>query len=137
MSTERKKVLEMLANGKITVEEAERLLTAISQDGPSPSSSGGTGKPKYLRVLVEPSSGQLEGDRVNIRVPLNLIRAGLKWAALIPKHQQNRVNEALQQQGIELDLNKIKPEDLEDLIVQLNDLQVDVEGKEKVRIFCE
>ena len=36
-----------------------------------------------------------------------------------------------------MDLPKIKPEDLEELVSHLNDLQVDVEGKEKIRIFCE
>jgi hypothetical protein len=36
-----------------------------------------------------------------------------------------------------MDFSKIKPEDLEELISQLDDLQVQVEGKEKVRIFCE
>jgi hypothetical protein len=36
-----------------------------------------------------------------------------------------------------MDFSKIKPEDLEELVTQLNDLQVEVEGKEKIRIFCE
>ena len=31
MNEERKKILEMLADGKISVEEAERLLSAISE----------------------------------------------------------------------------------------------------------
>ena len=36
-----------------------------------------------------------------------------------------------------IDPSNIKPEDLEDIITNLNDLSVEVEGKEKVRIFCE
>ncbi len=36
-----------------------------------------------------------------------------------------------------IDLAKISPQDLEDLIVNLDDLTVDVEGKDKVRIYCE
>jgi hypothetical protein len=36
-----------------------------------------------------------------------------------------------------MDLTKIKPEDLAELLTHLNDLPVDVEGKEKIRIFCE
>jgi hypothetical protein len=36
------------------------------------------------------------------------------------------------------DINQLKPENLEDLIDHLNDLQVDVDQeKTKVRIFCE
>jgi hypothetical protein len=33
--------------------------------------------------------------------------------------------------------DRLKPEDLEELVSQLNDLTVEVEGQEKVRIFCE
>jgi len=34
------------------------------------------------------------------------------------------------------DLDRITPQDLEELIVHLNDLTVEVEGKEKVRVYC-
>ncbi len=138
MSDEKRKILDMLAQGKITVEEAEKLMAALD----SPESSGqedSSAKPsfKYLRVLVEPGPGSETQDRVNIRVPFKLIRAGLKWAAFVPQGVQKQVNSALKEKGIEMDFSKIKPEDLEELVVHLSDLQVDVEGKEKVRIFCE
>jgi hypothetical protein len=135
MSEERKKILEMLSEKKITAEEAEELLSAISKEG------AGTGtvkkEPKYLRIMVEPGPNSKSPDRVNVRVPLKLIRAGLKLAALIPKGAQSQVNDALHEKGIEMDFSQIKPEDLENIITQLDDLTVDVEGKESVRIFCE
>jgi hypothetical protein len=136
MSEERKKILEMLQQGKITVEEAERLLAALS----SPEESGTVAeKPacKYLRVQVEPAPGSEDQDRVNIRVPMKLIRAGLKWAAFIPKNAQSSINKALQEKGIEMDFSAITPQDIEELVSQLNDLTVEVEGKEKVRVYCE
>jgi hypothetical protein len=139
MSEERKKILEMLAGGKINVDEAERLLSALSEDTASykVDTAGSVSKPKYLRVLVEPVSDKSKGDRVNVRVPLNLIRAGLKWAAFIPKHHQQRVGDALKEKGIEVDFQNIKPEDLEELVVNLNELEVEVDGDERVRVFCE
>jgi hypothetical protein len=138
MKDERRKILDMLATGKITVDEAERLLSAISSDDSKQTKEQGYKKEaKYLRVLVEPGPGNEDGDRVNIRVPMKLIRAGLKWAAFIPKNVQGKVDNALHEQGINMDLSNIKPEDLEELVTNLNDLTVDVEGKEKVRIFCE
>lgn len=138
MSDEKRKILDMLAQGKITVEEAEKLLAAVD----SPESTGpedSSAKPgfKYLRVLIEPGPGSETQDRVNIRVPFKLIRAGLKWAAFVPQGAQKQVNDALKEKGIEMDFSKIKPEDLEELVTHLTDLQVDVEGKEKIRIFCE
>jgi len=87
--------------------------------------------------MVEPGPDSRNPDRVNIRVPLKLIRAGLKLAALIPKSAQSQVNDALHEKGIEVDFSQIKPEDLDYIVSQLDDLTVDVEGKESVRIFCE
>jgi len=139
MSEERKKILEMLAAGKITVEESEKLLAAISGPEKEPAAAEPGVRPpfKYLRVLVEPGPGSETQERVNIRVPYKLIRAGLKWASFIPKDAQGKVTEALHEKGIDFDFNRIKPEDIEELVSQLNDLTVEVEGKEKVRIFCE
>jgi len=137
MQEERKKVLEMLASGKISVAEAERLLAALEDNAAREKSGGIPGKPRYLRVLVEPKSGTQGGERVNVRVPINLIRAGLKWASFIPKHSQVKVGHALKEKGIDLDFSNITPEDLDELIVNLNDLQVEVDGDEVVRVFCE
>ena len=92
---------------------------------------------KYLRVLVEPGKESKKKERVNIRVPLNLVRAGLKWAAFIPKDARVKMNEALNEKGIEMDFTKMTAEDLEVMIENLHDLTVEVEGEETVRIFCE
>jgi len=138
MSEERKKILEMLAEGKITIDEAEKLLSALSSSETAPrDESTKKTTAKYLHVLVEPDPRNQEGEKVNVRVPLNLIRAGLKWAALIPKHAQSSVNQALHEKGIELDLGAITAKDIEELLTELNDLTVDIEGKEKVRVYCE
>jgi len=136
MSDERKKILDMLQRGKITVEEAEKLLAAL---GVPEEASPEAQKPgcRYLRVVVEPGPQSEDRDRVNIRVPMKLIRAGLKWAAFVPKEAQSSINQALREKGIEMDFNQITREDIEELVSQLNDLTVEVEGKEKVRIYCE
>jgi len=134
MSEERRKILEMLADKKISVDEAERLLAAVSEtQAPPPSAKG----PKYLRVLVEPAPGNREGDRVNVRVPLNLVRAGLKFASFIPPQVQEKVNSELKEKGVPFDLSHFNPRDVEALLVHLNDLTVEIEGKENVRVFCE
>jgi len=133
MSEEKRKILEMLAEKKITVDDAERLLAAVSE----PAAAGGARGPKYLRVLVEPAPGNKEGDRVNVRVPLNLVRAGLKFASFIPAQVRDKVNSELKEKGVPFDLSHFNPQDVEALLVHLNDLTVEVEGKENVRVFCE
>lgn len=139
MSEERRKILEMLSAGKITVDEAERLMAAIGSETQQTKNAGSSAQKgyKYLRVLVEPSDSSRDGDRVNIRIPMNLIRAGLKWMSFIPKEAQGKVSDALKDQGIDVDLKRMRPEDLEELIENLNDMQVEVDGKDKVRVFCE
>jgi len=136
MSEERRKVLEMLADKKISVDDAERLLAAVSAAPTQPAPAAIKG-PKYLRVLVEPAPGNTEGDRVNIRVPLNLVRAGLKFASFIPPQVQEKVNAELREKGVPFDLSRFDPRDVEALLIHLNDLTVEVEGKENVRVFCE
>lgn len=139
MSEERKKILEMLAKGKISVEEAERLLSAMSESkGDSiPDNKAETSKLKYLRVVVEPGPGSEKDERVNIRVPIKLIRSGIKLASLLPNDVQGKVDDALKEKGISLDFSQINEENLEEIVESLRDLTVDVEGKERVRIYCE
>jgi len=138
MTEERTKILEMLKDGKISVADAEKLLAALSSgtetSGEAKSPAAG---PKYLRVQVEPGPGSENKDRVNIRVPMKLIRAGLKLAAFIPREARTQVSTALKDKGIDADWENIKPEDLEQIVSQLDDLTVDIDGKDKVRIFCE
>jgi len=140
MSEEKRRILEMLEQGRINAAEAERLINALSSDEEAKTGPHETGKkpePRYLRVMVEPEPGSEKPEKVNIKVPYKLIRAGLKLASFIPKNAQDKVNEALQEKGMGIDFSKIKPEELEELIGQLDDLSVNVDGKATVRIFSE
>ena len=144
MSDESKRILQMLADGKVSVDEAERLLSALSAVGSgarSPvSDSGPQAKPKYLRVVVDAEDNQNgQGPaKVNIRVPMQLLRAGVRLSTLVPPQARDHVNEAMKRHGVDFDINQIKPENVEELIEQLNDFTVDVDqGKNKVHIFCE
>ena len=79
------------------------------------------------------------GGKVNVRIPFNLIRAGVRLAALLPPGVNERINEALRQHGLDLDVTKLRPENLEEIVEELGELTVDVEGNrgEKVRVYCE
>jgi len=146
MPENQKRILEMLAEKKITVEEAERLLAlTASEDAAGNAGPEGTperkGAPKYLRVEVRPDSSAAsspEAERVNVRVPMNLIRAGMKLTALIPPHAADKVSDALKEKGVDFDLRNLKVDDIEELVEALSDLEVDVEsGKEKVHVYVE
>jgi hypothetical protein len=142
VNEERRRILNMLSEGKITAEDADNLLDVLQEQQPRAAAAGlATAAPaaaaKYLRVLVE---GQDAGhnNKVNVRVPLDLIRAGMRLAALLPAVAYEPVNRALKENGLDLDVSKIKPENLEELVAHLQELSVDVEGGgDKVRVFCE
>jgi hypothetical protein len=152
MNENRRQILEMLAAGKITADEAERLLAALDNTPtPMPEFTGATTtgatvktRAKYLRVLVEADEGMtgLKGQTtVNVRVPMQLLRAGVRLASLIPAQAHDQLDEALSRKGVPITLSQIKPENLEELIDHLEDLTVDVDGKDgnttKVKVFCE
>jgi len=142
MNEDRKRILSMLADGKLTADEAERLLDAMGRD-PAPRIGstpvmGHNAPPKYFRVVVdasEPGEGQ---TKVNVRVPMQLLRAGVRLSALIPPRARDEVNAAMAREGIPFDINQLKPENLDDLIEHLAEFTVDVDsGDAKVRVFCE
>ena len=146
MTDNRRQILDLLAQGQINVDEAERLLSLVDQPpsgeaGKANASDASKPPPKYLRVVVEPGSqetGDEGAQRVNIRVPMALIRAGVKLAALLPSGATKGVNQKMQEMGLDVDLGNLKAEDLEELVNAMSDLEVDVHGgKEKVRIFVE
>lgn len=138
-------VLNMLAEGKITAAEAEGLLYSLDQHADSGEAGGvgprGRPRAKYLRVVVGSDTnaqGEEATERVNIRVPVALIRAGVRLAALIPGHAAKDIDAALEKKGIKFKLSDFKPEDLDPLIDALTELEVDVQdGSQKVRIFAE
>jgi hypothetical protein len=142
MDTNRKKILEMLADKKISVDEAERLL---SLTGKEPAAVDGDAKgnkatPKYLRVEVRPSADNkfASQDNVNIRVPITLLRSGMKFASLVPPEAYDQVDSALREKGLRFDLRNMKPEDFDKLIEALDDLEIDVHnGMQTVRVYTE
>lgn len=143
MSEDRRSILQMLAEGKINADEAERLLQALDRSGPAPAASqalrAANGASKYLRVEVDTDEpGEGGPTKVNIRVPMALLRAGVRLASVIPPQARDQINSELAKNGMPFDINQVKPENLEDLVDQLNDLQVNVDQERtKVRIYCE
>ena len=147
MTEERRQILEMLAAGKINADEADRLIGAL--DGGSSTASATAAAtavqtkalPKFIRVMVDAKEGhENKPVHINVRVPIALLRAGVRLASLIPPVAQERVNQALREQGMDFDVSQIKPENVNELIDQLQDLSIDIDQKQddvKIRVFTE
>jgi len=145
MSVETRQVLEMLKDGKITAEDAEKLiekLTGVASGSPGAAPGGASSatqpgatpssvpsRPRFLRIRVE-RPGR---ENVNMRVPLSLARAGIGWMSVIPP----RVSERLAEQGIDLTaLGDLKGEDIREALENLN-IDIDKGDGKTVRIYCE
>ena len=127
MLEERRKILEMLADGRISVDDADRLLdkigrgTAMREMGKAPA--------RYLRLVIDSD----HGDKFNLRVPLALIRTGVRLAAMMPEGTGSKIEAA----GIDLsDLSGLAGDEL---VAALQELSLEAEDAcgETVRIFCE
>lgn len=141
MTAEKRKVLDMLAAGKITPDEAEQLLDHLAPDETERNppeieadTDGGedkthTSKLRYLRVFVDKPNR----DNVNIRLPLKLVMTGIKLSTLVP----GKAGKQLSEQGIDLShLGKLKGDALNEALAEL-DINIETEKGEKVRVFCE
>jgi len=134
MSEETRRVLEMLSQGKVSVLEAEQLLQAVKAPGQPVEDK--KVEPRYFRILVnKPAHEGKKAEAVNIRVPMTVVRGGLRLGALFPGMLGKKKIQL--DNGTELDLSKVTYTDLEAMIKDIGELTVDVDGDAQVRIRCE
>ncbi|MFF4409245.1 hypothetical protein [Streptomyces sp. NPDC001404] len=143
MNEQSRQILEMLAEGKITVDEAERLIEALRREQPGTppgTASRPKARPKYLRVVMDAEDGT-GGDgrtRLNVRIPLQLLRAGVRLTTLIPPAAITKVNAELGKAGVPVDLGELKPQHLDALVEHLDDVVVDLDDPDsKMQVYCE
>jgi hypothetical protein len=145
MTEDRGRILNLLAEGKITPAEAERLLDALDAGASAATATAGpaiTGDPgpviaalpKYLYVKVI----AVNGDNVDVKIPIALVRSGLKLTSLIPPQAMDQINDQMAQHGMSVDFNNFKPEDIDELIGALREMEVNVNAQngDTVRVYC-
>jgi hypothetical protein len=156
MSDETRRILDLLAQGKITVDEAAGLLNAVRQasaSAPRDEAAGGQ-RPRYIRINVRKNAraGDDPGPandwpgcfaprhgakEVSIRVPMALVKNGMRLGAFVPGGA-DFLSQALRDRGIQGDISRITPEQLETLLKEMGELTVDVDhGRAQVRISAE
>jgi hypothetical protein len=112
---ERMKILNMLAEGRLSPEEAAQLLEALGGR-----SGGPAHKPQWLRIRVA-EDGR---EKVKVNIPLSLARMGI---ALLPDAAMVQINA----KGI--DLNRLLDEELP-AAGKIVDIQ---DGNNSVEVFVE
>ena len=143
MSDDTRRILDLLAQGKITADEAYRLIAAIGQRSETTTSATGDEpspqKMRYLKIAVHKPANDHRGEKdVKIRVPMAVVRGGMRLGAIIPGFGGERMQARLREQGIDLDLSKLDPAAIETMLQELGEMNIDIDsGKAQVRITCE
>lgn len=148
MSDERRRVLDLLAQGKITVDEADQLLRALgSAAAPSqatPADAGASSadtskKPRFIRIVVhKPANGRESAEDVNIRIPIPMIKGGMRLGALIPGYWGERIASRMRERGMDVDFTNLDPNAIEAVFRELNEMGIDIDSpKGQVHITAE
>lgn len=115
MSSERKKVLKMLDDGKIDLEEANQLLSTLDKDDlDQVKADSPTGTDKYSSVKINViEDGQ---EKVNITLPLRMVK-------LLKKLVPERAKDRLEDRGIQFEdiLTEIENETFDGKLIDIND----------------
>ena len=146
MSENRTRILQMLAEGKIKVDEAERLLAALenaekteeTEGRVSAEDTGAKKKPKFLHVKVQskPGGGRAH-DNVDIKIPLMLLKAGVKLGSIMPDKAKGAFVSKLNAKGLNINLKDLDSDSIDTLIQALTETSIEVdEEHETVRIYC-
>ena len=92
MDTEKKRILEMVRDGKLTVDEAHSIIEAMDQGGDAVRPAATSRPARFVRVRVMEN----EGTKVNVSLPVSMVR--VLWR-LIPKDALHE----LEEQNVDLD----------------------------------
>jgi len=132
MSEEKKKILQMVAEGKLTPEEADRLLNALSE---------AQGKKRFFKVRVYEKN-----DRENPKVRVNIPVAVLKIASRFGDAFKDMMPEGMKvnMHGKEIALDEFTPEMIDNILESLGDEEkfilaevTDEEKGEYVEVYIE
>ncbi|MDH4212076.1 MAG: hypothetical protein OEV79_11575 [candidate division WOR-3 bacterium] len=109
MSEERKKILNMVAEGKLTPEEADRLLDALKD---------AHGKKRFFRIRVYDKNNR-DKPKVRVNIPIAVLklasRIGTAFKGIMPEGMKMNMH------GKEIALDEFTPEMIDSIIDSLGD----------------
>ena len=146
-----RQILDLLSQGKITVDDADRLLKALAAAGSTgtpPSDTPGDTEPgrrRWLRINIRKPANEHRphAKDVNIRVPLGVVRGGMRLGAIIATFAGEKAALRMKERGVDLDLaaingdlSKMNGPEFDAFLNSLHDIDID-DGKSQIRITSE
>jgi hypothetical protein len=142
----RRRILDLLAQGKITVDDADQLLKALGasslESGTGATDSAGKQAARWIRVTVDKAARDGKpAKQVSIRVPMALVRGGVRLGTIFPglaRKDGDAVSQHLRDHGVDVDWSKIDLSQLDAVLQNLDETTIDVDkGRAQVRISYE
>ena len=136
---DRRRILDMLAAGTINADEAERLLGALAKAlMPTRVDNATTPAPEFLRVQIR-GTGDGAAANVDVRIPIQVIRGGVRLASLLPEEARSRVQSALSDHlGEDIELEQLKTAEIDRILQSLYDFEITANhAGYDVRVWCE
>src|SRR5882672_4773920 len=135
MCDETRRILDLVAQGKITVDEAQQLLGAI--DAPAAESAAapaagteesGPPKARWLRIAIHKTGKEGHRDKdVNIRVPIAIVKTGMRLGALIPGLAGDQVAKKMREKGLDVDFTKLDAAAIDSVLKDLGETNIEID----------
>ncbi|MDC7125755.1 MAG: hypothetical protein PQJ46_09315 [Spirochaetales bacterium] len=138
MADEKIKILSMVSEGKITPEEAEKLIDALDKKNEESRNTSieGLTENKFLYIKVDPKD-ESSSEHVSVKVPFALLKAGLNIAGLIPKDAQEKINSSMEEKGMSFNFSDINPENIKEIMTALEEFSIDIDSDDaEVKVYC-
>jgi hypothetical protein len=147
-----RRILDMLQEGKITVDDAGRLIKALTADrppatAPADPAADGRERVRWIRINIQKPANDAghKAKNVNIRVPIAIVRGGMRLGAIIGTFAGEKAARRMKAQGLDIDLAKISRDlsqmngpEFDEFLRSLNDTNIEIDdGQSQVRITAE
>lgn len=147
-----RRILDMLSQGKITVDEADRLIKALGGDRPAAAAAadeaaGSRPAARWFRINIhKPAKDEAHRPKdVNIRVPIAVVKGGMRLGAIIATFAGEKAAQRMKARGLDLDLSTINGdlsrmngEEFAAFLRSLDEMNIQVDdGQSQVRITTE
>ena len=147
-----RRILDLLSQGKITVDDADRLIKAMSADRPAETAAAdtatdGRARMRWFRINIhKPAKDEMHKPKdVNIRVPIAVVKGGMRLGAIIATFAGEKAAQRMKERGLDLDLSTINGDlsrmngaEFDTFLKTLDDMNIEIDdGKSQVRITAE
>jgi hypothetical protein len=147
-----RRILDMLSQAKITVDEADRLIKAISAERPADAATADPASDcrppvRWFRINIhKPAKDEAHKPKdVNIRVPIAVVKGGMRLGAIIATFAGEKAAQRMKARGLDLDLSTINGDlsrmngaEFDAFMRSLDEMNIEIDdGRSQVRITAE